>query len=1003
MYNVDEEKKSPVVEPTDQEQQVVKKEPQQAGVREDEGTVVDGVFTVAPQFSGSQVRDIATRYRAANPNSGDYYMHDGVKYSYADLNQQAPKPVQDAPMREPKGYYQKVNGGVVSGGVFIADDNLTKEEAEQAAIAYGDSVGNDDAYYYQYGGKIRKAKKSLFGRPDSEKPKTIDTTGYAEQHRVNNGTVVDGLFVADDNLLADAARNVAMRYYLNEGAKGNAFYYQHNGKIYVADRTQRADTKNVPEGERPAPVKVFVETPAPQPVQTKPTQQVQPVQQVKQEAKPVATTETKPAQQTVATEAKPATQQVQNQEAKPAPAPQVNTQQAQEKGKEKGGFFNAVGGFLGDVKDNVSEFAEGVRDNMQARKVQRELEGREIPENQRPALGTPAKGRIEAQEAARFKEASKKLKPLENEKMESLNRQLDEDNREFVDGGYAVNGYFVADDSLDFKAATTAAKKYYAGKHGDYKGTSPTSKHDMYQWRGIQYPTKEKEGSTLRNGDNPPKIVKTSDYAKYDELKAEKARLEAELPEKPAMAAAQGQATKEQAAKDASLENVVTLVGTGGQRGTVAQGGATEEKTEEKADANAKTEVKTGGQAQEVVKAAETPEGSQTKPAANTPVAAAPATATPATTSPAASTARPAQTAPAGATPAANSAAPAATSAPASSTPATTQTASTGTEEPEDTYTKNEKFLKEQAEKQKEEVRKIYDNEIGGYDKLYEEAMKRKEALADLDKKRSKKESAYRYITGVGDLVSGFANLVGTAHNASNQDQTYVAPELVKKAEAARKERKLEMDALNKRLDEMRARKDALTTQRDTKLSEIDAKMVSDISKANLQKASDERALNIQGMKDQIEKEKIAGRIAVAETKAANSLNNTKLRITTSQGGRVKNATFYDANGKPQVLNVYAIDDVGEEVIKAVNANKTNWSAAEQAEYDKALKSLAGSVTTPSDNGKALELFYEKMAQKPYVYQHFKRLVGGTTSTTTTTSTTRTSGGSSVDSALEGL
>lgn len=665
-----------------------------------------------------------------------------------------------------------------------------------------------------------------------------------------------------------------------------------------------------------------------------------------------------------------------------------------------------VGEFFEDVKENIQEGVETIKAKRDARKAAQEASENPAPA---PVLDEPAPS-VEETLKTQFAESAKNLKPLKSTQetdLERVNQQLKDDNREFVDGGYAVNGYFVADDSLDFKAATTAAKKYYAAKHGDYKGTSPTSKHDMYQWRGIQYPTKEKEGSTLRNGDNPPKIVKTSDYAKYDELKAEKARLEAELPEKPAMAAAQGQATKEQAAKDASLENVVTLVGTGGQRGTVAQGGATEEKTEEK----------TGDQAQVAAKAVETPEGSQAEPAANTPVAAAPATATPATnapasnapatatpatTSPAASTARPAQTAPAGATPVANAAAPAATSAPASSTPATTQTASTGTEE-EDTYTKNEKFLKEQAEKQKEEVRKIYDNEIGGYDKLYEEAMKRKEALAGLDKERSKKENAYRYITGVGDLVSGFANLVGTANNASNQDQTYVAPELVKKAEAARKERKLEMDALNKRLDEMRARKDALTTQRDTKLSEIDAKMVSDISKANLQKASDERALNIQGMKDQIEKEKIAGRIAVAETKAANSLNNTKLRITTSQGGRVKNATFYDANGKPQVLNVYTIDDVGEEVIKAVNANKANWSAAEQAEYDKALKSLEGSVTTPSDNGKALELFYEKMAQKPYVYQHFKRLVGGTTSTTTTTSTTRTSGGSSVDSALEGL
>ena len=536
-YTNDEEKK-----------ELAAKQDQQAGVREDEGTVVDGVFTVAPQFSGSQVRDIATRYRAANPNSGDYYMHDGVKYSYADLNQQAPKPVQDAPMREPKGYYQKVNGGVVSGGRFIADDNLTKEEAEQAAIAYGDSVGNDDAYYYQYGGKVRKAKKSLFARPDVKKPEIIDTTGYAEQHRVNNGYVVDGLFVADDKLSADAARNVAMRYYLNEGAKGNAFYYQHNGKIYVTDKTQRADTKNVPEGERPAPVKVFVETPAPQPAQTKPVQQTQPVQQVQQEAKP-------------------------------APAPQVNTQQAQEKGKEKGGLFNAVGGFLGDVKDNVSEFAEGVRDNMQARKVQRELEGREIPETQRPVLGTPTKGRIDAQEAARFKESSKNITPVANWNLEGVNRQIADAKIEFVDGGFAVDGYFIADDNLSQGAATSAAKKYYAGKHNDYtKNYGPTKYHDRFQWKGGQYTTKEKDGSALRKKIS---MVNGTDIAKYRKLREDKAKYEAELPEKPVMTVSKEQVVPaEPTTGDASLENVVALIGTGGEPATVAQGGATQQTTQ---------------------------------------------------------------------------------------------------------------------------------------------------------------------------------------------------------------------------------------------------------------------------------------------------------------------------------------------------------------------------------------------------------------------------------------
>lgn len=309
-------------------------------------------------------------------------------------------------------------------------------------------------------------------------------------------------------------------------------------------------------------------------------------------------------------------------------------------------------------------------------------------------------------------------------------------------------------------------------------------------------------------------------------------------------------------------------------------------------------------------------------------------------------------------------------------------------EEDLDIYGETIKYLEEEAAKQKQQINDIYQNEIGGYDKLYGEAMKRKEALATMDKERSKKENAYRYISGVGDLMSGFANLVGTANYASNQDQMYLAPELVKKAEAARKERKLEMQKLNARLEEMRARKDALATQRDTKLAELDAKLVSDVFKANMQKAQDERMIKMQGMKDEleaaktegrlaVEREKNAGKIAVAEVKAANSLTNTRLRIRTSQGGRVKNATFYDENGQPKVLNVYSVEDVGAEVIKAVNANRASWSTEEQEEYKDAVTKATLAATYGGDGGEALEIFYEKMSQKPYVYEHMKRLVVG--------------------------
>lgn len=74
------------------------------------------------------------------------------------------------------------------------------------------------------------------------------------------------------------------------------------------------------------------------------------------------------------------------------------------------------------------------------------------------------------------------------------------------------------------------------------------------------------------------------------------------------------------------------------------------------------------------------------------------------------------------------------------------------------------------------------------------------------DETAQKRENAYRYISGLGDILSSLANLVGTAHGAANQQQTYNSSAVVQKAEEARKARKIEMDDLAKRADEMQAR-----------------------------------------------------------------------------------------------------------------------------------------------------------------------------------------------------
>lgn len=110
------------------------------------------------------------------------------------------------------------------------------------------------------------------------------------------------------------------------------------------------------------------------------------------------------------------------------------------------------------------------------------------------------------------------------------------------------------------------------------------------------------------------------------------------------------------------------------------------------------------------------------------------------------------------------------------------------------------------------------------------------------DETARRRENAFRYISGLGDTLSGVANLVGTAHGAANQQQTYNSHAVVQKAEAARKARKLEMDDLSKRLDEMKARQRDLKAAGSLKEAELKVKQDKETAAlaASQRKAADE-------------------------------------------------------------------------------------------------------------------------------------------------------------------
>lgn len=117
-------------------------------------------------------------------------------------------------------------------------------------------------------------------------------------------------------------------------------------------------------------------------------------------------------------------------------------------------------------------------------------------------------------------------------------------------------------------------------------------------------------------------------------------------------------------------------------------------------------------------------------------------------------------------------------------------------------------------------------NDIGD---IVADAEARLGVMKEKDEAEQKRSNAFRYIAGLGDTLSGLANVVGTSFGAQNQQQTYNGGFVAEKAEQARKERKLEMDKISARLDEMRAREKDLKSAGSLAEAELKAKQAREL------------------------------------------------------------------------------------------------------------------------------------------------------------------------------
>lgn len=197
--------------------------------------------------------------------------------------------------------------------------------------------------------------------------------------------------------------------------------------------------------------------------------------------------------------------------------------------------------------------------------------------------------------------------------------------------------------------------------------------------------------------------------------------------------------------------------------------------------------------------------------------------------------------------------------------------------------------LKQGQEEQIDALTKAHDAQIDGVAGLVKAAEEERKTSRANDAEYQKKANAFRYIAGIGDAISGVANLVGTAHGAVNQQQHYNAPAIIQKAEAERQQRKLAMDKLNARIDELTLRGDALRAGRDAELAKLSGEHSRQVLELNLKEMAARQAAKEAEDAANLQRELQAGRQA---HEASESEKNREFQATEGDKERAHEVTM---------------------------------------------------------------------------------------------------------------
>lgn len=230
--------------------------------------------------------------------------------------------------------------------------------------------------------------------------------------------------------------------------------------------------------------------------------------------------------------------------------------------------------------------------------------------------------------------------------------------------------------------------------------------------------------------------------------------------------------------------------------------------------------------------------------------------------------------------------------------------------------------LKQGQKEQTDALTKAHNAQIDGVAGLVKAAEEERKTSRANDAEYQKKANAFRYIAGIGDAISGVANLVGTAHGAVNQQQYYNAPAIIQKAEAERQQRKLAMDKLNARIDELTLRGDALRAGRDAELAKLSGEHSRQVLELNLKEMAARQAAKEAEDAANLQRELQAGRQA---HEASESEKNREFQATEGDKKRAHDTAMQE--GK----NTAAVETARIRAEAAAKVAETNAAARKAA------------------------------------------------------------------------